>query len=394
MATESSKDMSQAQKAAKAINIFASDLFQVLAQKGSSGNIFFSPMSISTALAMTYLGARGNTSSQMSQVLQFNALEEESKLHQSFAELSDLINRADAPYTLKAANRLFGQKNYELLQAFRDETKKYYGAEMEMLDFVGDAEGSRTFINGWVEKQTESRIKDLLAEGSLDAMTRLVLVNAIYFKGDWAEKFQTSTTSEEKFHVTGSKEVSVPMMHQKKKFPCSHDPSAKCSIIELPYIKKEVSMFIVLPDEVEGLGGVLKELSHEKLEQWISQTRFSPPPEVILSLPKFTLQQDFVLNDVLEAMGMTDPFDLHQADFSGMTGGKDLFISTVIHKAFLEVNEEGSEAAAATAVKMMFRCMPMRPIVIKADHPFLVLIRDNKSEAILFMGQLCDPSQK
>jgi serpin B len=153
-------------------------------------------------------------------------------------------------------------------------------------------------------------------------------------------------------------------------------------------------MFIVLPDEVEGLGGVLKELSHEKLEQWISQTRFGPPPEVILSLPKFTLQQDFVLNDVLEAMGMTDPFDLHQADFSGMTGGKDLFISAVIHKAFLEVNEEGSEAAAATAVKMMFRCMPMRPIVIKADHPFLVLIRDNKSEAILFMGQLCDPSQK
>ena len=392
MATQISKDVSLAKCAAKASNIFASNLYQVLLQKRTSDNIFFSPMSISTALAMTFMGASGDTASQMSQVLQFSILEE-SKLHQSFADLSALIYRTDAPYTLKAANRLFGQKGFALLPAFSDDTKKYYGASMETLDFAGNTEGSRTFINSWVEKQTESRIKDLLASGSVDALTRLVLVNAIYFKGDWAAKFETHATFDEKFHISASEDINVPMMHKKGKFPYARDPSINSSILELPYIEKEVSMFIVLPDQVDGLAGVLNELSHEKIEQWVERAHFGESPDVMVSIPKFTMEQDFVLNDVLKTMGMSDPFDSSKADFSGMTGNKDIFISTVIHKAFLKVNEEGSEAAAATAVVMMLSCAPMRrPLEFKADHPFLLFIRDNKSGAILFIGQLCKPT--
>ncbi|XP_038050241.1 serpin B6-like isoform X2 [Patiria miniata] len=381
-----------AQNAAKASNTFASNLFRVLTEGGSS-NIFFSPMSISTALAMTFMGARGETASQMSQALHFNILEE-SVLHQSFADLSALIFRADAPYTLKTANRLFGHKGLDVLATFVDDSKKYYGASMETLDFIGDGEGSRLHINSWVEKQTANRIKELLAAGSIDALTRLVLVNAIYFKGDWAAKFEVSNTSPEKFHVSATEDIDVPMMHQKGKFNFGRDDSVSSSILELPYIKEEVSMFIVLPDQVDGLADVRKKLSQEMIDSWVTEARLRDSPTVIVSLPKFTLEQDFVLNDVLRKMGMNDPFDASKADFSGMTGDKDLFISKVIHKAFLDVNEEGSEAAAATAVVMKLRCArPMKPLEFKADHPFLLFIYDNKSSAVLFMGQLCKPKQ-
>ncbi|XP_038050243.1 serpin B6-like [Patiria miniata] len=394
MASKHPQDVRLAQTAAKASNTFASNLFRVLTEGGSSNNIFFSPMSISTALAMTFMGARGETASQMSQVLHFNMLEE-SVLHQSFADLSALIFRADAPYTLKAANRLFGHKGLDVLATFVDDSKKYYGASMETLDFIGDGEGSRQHINSWVEKQTANRIKDLLAAGSIDALTRLVLVNAIYFKGDWAAKFQVSNTSPEKFHISATEDIDVPMMHQRGKFNFGRDGSVSSSILELPYIKKEVSMFIVLPDQVDGLADVQKKLSQEKIDYWVTEARsMRDGPTVIVSLPKFTLEEDFVLNDVLRKMGMNDPFDVGKADFSGMTGDKDLSISKVIHKAFLDVNEEGSEAAAATAVSQSRGCArPMKPLEFKADHPFLLFIYDKKSRAVLFVGQLCKPTQ-
>ncbi|XP_022098745.1 leukocyte elastase inhibitor-like [Acanthaster planci] len=382
-----------AENAAKASNAFASGLFRMLAGKGSSQNIFFSPMSISTALAMTFLGAQGETASQMKQTLHFHLLEE-SLLHQSFADLSALIYRANAPYTLRAANRLFGHKGLAIVPAFAEGSKKHYGANIETLDFIGDAEGSRQLINSWVEKQTENRIKDLLAAGSIDALTRLVLVNAIYFKGDWVSKFEVSDTSPEKFHISANEDISVPMMHKDGKFNYARDDSVRSSILELPYIKKEVSMFIVLPDQVNGLADVQKKLSQEKIEEWVTEARrMRDSPTVIVSLPKFSLEQNFVLNDVLREMGMVDPFRAGKADFSGMTGDKDLFISQVIHKAFLDVNEEGSEAAAATAVVMAPGCAlsMMKPLEFKADHPFLIFIYDNKSQAVLFMGQLCRP---
>ncbi|XP_038054978.1 serpin B6-like [Patiria miniata] len=395
MATQVS-NVGLAQNAAKASNTFASNLFRVLTEGGSSNNnIFFSPMSISTALAMTFMGVRGETASQMSQVLHFNILEE-SVLHQSFADLSAQSYYADAPFTLIAANRLFGQKGLDVLATFVDDSKKHYGASMETLDFIGDGEGSRQHINSWVEKQTANRIKDLLAAGSIDDLTCLVLVNAIYFKGAWGTKFKVSNTFSEKFHISVTEDINVPMMHQTDKFNYARDDSVSSSILELPYLKKEMSMFIVLPDQLDGLADVQKKLSQEKIDSWVTEAHMRERSTVIVSLPKFTLEQDFVLNDVLRKMGMNDPFDADKADFSGMTGDKDVFISKVIHKAFLDVNEEGSEAAAITTFKMNWRCLDLpskNPPEFKADHPFLVFIYDIKSKAVLFMGQLCKPKQ-
>ncbi|XP_038056058.1 serpin B6-like [Patiria miniata] len=433
MATHIS-DVGLAQNAAKVTNTFASNLFRVLTEGGSSNNnIFFSPMSIATALAMTFMGARGETASQMSQVLHFNILEE-SVLHQSFADLGALVFSPEAPAgetasqmsqvppsnnaeesvnqlfarhimaqfarpsipcTLVAANRLFGPEGLDVLATFVDDSKRYYGASMETLDFMGDAEGSRQHINSWVEKQTANRIKDLLAAGSIDDMTRLVLVNAIYFKGDWAAKFDYQDTNfNGKFRTLGGSEK-ITMMHQTGKFHYARDDSVTSSILELPYLKNEVSMFIVLPDQVDGLADVQKKLSQETIDSWVTDARMRDSPTVIVSLPRFDLEQDFVLNDVLRKMGMNDPFDVGKADFSGVTGDKDVFISTAIHKAFLKVNEEGSEAAAATSVS---ECMgidfpPKGAVEFNADHPFLVFIYDNKSRAVLFMGQLCQPKQ-
>ncbi|XP_038056059.1 leukocyte elastase inhibitor-like, partial [Patiria miniata] len=399
----------------------------------SNNNIFFSPLSISTALAMTFMGARGETASQMRQVLHFN-ISKESALHQSFADLRALIFspkapagetasqmsrvppsnsseesaphqliadlgaewfRAATPCTLVAANRLFGPKGLDVLATFIDDSKKYYGASMEILDFIGDGEGSRQHINSWVEKQTANRIKDLLAAGSIDDMTRLVLVNAIYFKGDWAAKFDYQHTNfNGKFRTLGGSEK-ITMMHQTDKFNYARDDSVSSSILELPYLKKEMSMFIVLPDQVDGLADVQKKVSQEKIDSWVTEARMRASPTVIVSLPRFNLEQDFVLNDVLRKMGMNDPFDVGKADFSGMTGDKDVFISTAIHKAFLKVNEEGSEAAAATSwLKGMGIDFPPKGAVeFNADHPFLLFIYDNKSRAVLFMGQLCQPKQ-
>ncbi|XP_038054895.1 serpin B6-like isoform X2 [Patiria miniata] len=409
MATHVS-DVGLAQNAAKVTNTFASNLFRVLTEGGSSNyNIFFSPMSISTALAMTFMGARGETASQMSQVLHFNILEE-SVLHQSFADLSAQSYYADAPFTLIATNRLFGQKGLDVLATFVDDSKKHYGASMETLDFIGDGAGSRQHINSWVEKQTANRIKDLIAAGSIDDLTCLVLVNAIYFKGAWGTKFKVSNTFSEKFHISVTEDINVPMMHQTDKFNFARDDSVSSSILELPYftdclpnfkdrvpkIWKQVSMFIVLPDQVDGLADVQKKLSQEKIDSWVTEAHMRERSTVIVSLPKFTLEQDFVLNDVLRKMGMNDPFDADKADFSGMTGDKDVFISKVIHKAFLDVNEEGSEAAAITTFKMNWYCLDRpskNPPEFKADHPFLVFIYDIKSKAVLFMGQLCKPKQ-
>ncbi|XP_038056862.1 serpin B6-like [Patiria miniata] len=433
MATHVS-DVGLAQNAAKVTNTFASNLFRVLTEGGSSNNnIFFSPMSISTALAMTFMGARGETASQMSQVLHFNILEE-SVLHQSFADLRALVFSPEAPAgetasqmnqvppsnsaeesvnqsfarhiraqfarpaipcTLVAANRLFGPKGLDVLATFVDDSKRYYGASMETLDFMGDAEGSRQHINSWVEKQTANRIKDLLAAGSIDDMTRLVLVNAIYFKGDWAAKFDYQDTNfNGKFRTLGGSEK-ITMMHQTGKFHYARDDSVSSSILELPYLKNEVSMFIVLPDQVDGLADVQKKLSQEKIDSWVTDARMRDSPTVIVSLPRFDLEQDFVLNDVLRKMGMNDPFDVGKADFSGVTGDKDVFISTAIHKAFLKVNEEGSEAAAATSWLMCcgIDFPPEGAVEFNADHPFLLFIYDNKSRAVLFMGQLCQPNQ-
>lgn len=366
---------------------FAADLYSYLKDK-TSGNLFFSPYSISTALAMTYSGAAGETQKQMAQVLHFSVPKAE--LHGAMARLREsLLADRQKGYQLRVANRLWGQKGYEFLPEFLESTQQFYGAELGVLDFAQAAEEARQAINAWVDKQTEQKIKDLLPPGTLDAMTRLVLTNAIYFKGNWQEQFEADATEDASFHVSADREVTVPMMHQTERF--GYRAADGLQILEMSYAKGELSMIVLLPKEIEGLSVLEKKLTHENLDQWTKGLRRQ---KVIVYLPRFKMTSQFGLKDTLQAMGMRLAFEPGKADFSAMSRSEELFISAVIHKAFVDVNEEGTEAAAAMGVVMMPTAAPMEPEeppVFRADHPFLFLIRDNKTGSILFLGRVVNP---
>jgi serpin B len=374
-------------------NEFAADLYSRLSKQ--EGNLFFSPNSISTALAMTYAGAGGNTQTEMKEVLHF-PLDNE-PLHACFNELTTQLQRdasSKAGYRLSIANRLWGQTGYPFNRTFLRLTKAHYGAELAQVDFETNTEAARQLINSWVEKKTERKIKDLLAPGILDPLTRLVLTNAIYFKGDWAKEFNEEATEEQPFHITPEKTVNVPMMHQSTKFRYMENDDIQA--LEMNYKGDALSMMVLLPKEQDGLASLERALSANLLKQWADsmQTR-----KVDVYLPKFKLESKFSLKETLAAMGMADAFDPMKADFSGMTAasrvsGTDpgLYISAVIHKAYVDVNEEGTEAAAATAVVMRLAAAPEEPPVFRADHPFLFLIRDNRSGSILFIGRMVNPT--
>ena len=374
---------------AKANNNFALHLYQTLAMDPDMDNIFFSPISISTALAMIFLGARGNTANQMIEVLKFNTIEE-SNLHSSFAELNTAIfSKSADKYTLNKANRLFGHKDVSLMQAFRSDTDKHYSSDMAILDFVKDIEGARQFINSWVERETKNKIRELIAPGFISDMTKLVLVNAIYFKADWVNKFDTKNTYDQDFHISEREIIQIPMMHRKSKYLFGEDISLRCKILQLPYVGKHMSMVVILPYDVNGLERLKIHLAYEQLSNLLNKLNNIT---VSVSLPKFKLEETIVMNDVLSKMGMQDLFHPDKADLSGITGTKDLFVSSVIHKAFLEVNEEGSEAAAATAVTLSKRSINLTPEFI-ADHPFLFFIMDVETKTVIFMGHYRKPFQ-
>lgn len=370
-------------------NAFACQMYRRLAAK--PGNHFFSPYSISAALAMTYAGARGKTEVQMAKVLHFPL--SENRLHAAFKDLGEALNAGgkERPYQLSVANALWGQKGYEFLAPFLGVVNRNYGGGLRRVDFVGDTEGARKTINTWVEEQTQQKIKELIPEGILDKLTRLVLTNAIYFKGDWASQFDKKRTSEERFTAVSAiqrriKTVQVPMMHQKGKFGYLETPQMQ--VLEMPYVGGDLAMMVLLPREktAESLAEVEKSLSAENLKKWASLLR---KQEVVVSLPKFKATSSYRLDDALKSMGMSDAFS-RAADFSGMDGTKFLYITAVLHKAFVDVNEEGTEAAAATAVVMALRSIS-RPTVFRADHPFLFLIRHVKTGSILFMGRMMNP---
>lgn len=375
------------QSVVKGNNAFALELYAKL--KAQEGNLFLSPYSISTALAMTYAGARGNTAAQMAKVLHFEL--EEARLHRAFQKLINQLNAQGKKggYQLSVANALWGQKGYGFLKEFLDLTRKHYGAGLHELDFVGATEAARKTINAWVEKETKAKIKDLIKPGVLDTTTRLVLTNAIYFKGDWASKFKEERTRPEPFHLGSGKSVDVPLMRQTEEFKYMEADGFQA--LELPYVGEHLSMVVLLPEKCDGLPALEKSLTRENLDKWLSQLR---KQKVHVFVPKLKMTCEFSLGEGLQAMGMTDAFG-GSADFSGMNGKKDLLISAVLHKAFVEVNEEGTEAAAATAVVMGLKAargtIPAAIPIFRADHPFLFLIRDTRSKSILFLGRVMNP---
>lgn len=375
---------SDLQAAVAGNNGFALDLYSML--KKEEGNLFFSPYSISSALAMTYGGARGDTAEEMAKALRF-ALGAD-RIHPAFAELNTALAQIQkrGQVQLHIANSLWPQKNYRLLPEYLTLTKRYYGVSVTPVDFAKSAEEARKLINRWVEDRTNEKIRDLIGPGALDPVTVLVLVNAIYFKGNWASQFDPKRTAECDFSLLDDAKARVSMMYQKGKFGYGEIEGAQ--LLELPYVGKELSMVLILPAKPEGLSKVEDQLTPDNLGSWVSRLS---EQDVNVYLPKFKVTWGtFELNKPLQALGMRKAFG-SGADFSGMDGTNTLFIGLVLHKAFVEVNEEGTEAAAATAV-VMKRSAPKIPI-FRADRPFLFLIRDNVTGSILFIGRILDPSK-
>jgi serpin B len=372
-------------------NAFAVELYGHL--RSHSGNLFFSPMSVSTALAMTYAGARGETAAQMAKTLHFNL--PPAQLHPAMGALLSDLNAAHDGYQLRVANSLWAQQGYVFNDDFLTLTKSDYGAGFQQVDFARAAEKARLTINDWTAQNTEDKIKDLLKPDILTPKTKLVLTNAIYFKSDWQEKFHKETTREEDFHLVPGQTVKAPLMHQTGSY--SYFNGGTFQILDIPYRSGECSMIILLPNEKSGLTALEQALTATNTRKWLGQLK--PAPEVIVTIPKFKTTQQFELQGALGAMGMPKAFSDTQADFSGMTPVRELYISAVIHKAFIDVTEEGTEAAAATSAIMRAgmahapeRNLPP-PIIFRADHPFVFLIRDNRSGSILFMGRVTDPTK-
>lgn len=367
-------------------NRFALQLYQKLC--ASDGNLFFSPYSISSALAMTYAGARGETATQMAETLYFPPAQD--ALPPAFANLAMQFQNVQASgnVVFKIANALWIQEDFDLLDAFLEIIQEYYQASLFQVNFQAAYENVRAEINAWVAEQTNQKIKDLLAPGTLSALTRFVLTNAIYFKGNWAVQFDKDQTQEESFWLSLEKEIQLPMMRRKDSFKYAEDE--RVQVLQLPYTGEEMSMVVLLPRAKDGLADIETHLTLEDLTYWIDQSSLR---EVEVFLPKFTLTSQFSLSGTLKAMGMSAAFS-EQADFSGMETSKSLSISDVIHKAFVEVNEEGTEAAAATAVIIgVTSVSEPQPIpVFKADHPFLFLIRDNLNGSLLFCGRIMNPA--
>ncbi|XP_029978799.1 leukocyte elastase inhibitor-like [Sphaeramia orbicularis] len=447
----------------KAIASFSQALRNKLSEDDGSANIFFSPFSISSALSMVMLGARGNTAKQMSEVLGFSEVEEqagpgecmqmgeqmqmpmqmqsqsqshgriqmymqtrshirghlhqqmqmqmqqrssrlpnyirkqlnlqsdEDDAHSKFSKLLKALNKPDAEYDLSTANRLYGEQTYNFKEDFIAETKKFYNAMMESVDFLNASEATRIQINTWVEEETKGKIKDLLTSDVVDSSTKMVLVNAIYFKGKWARMFEEEYTVDAQFRINKNDQKPVKLMTQKSDFPFAYIPEVNCQILEMAYKGEELSMIIFLPDEIDdettGLEKLEKELTYEKFRLW---TQMLHPLEIQVKIPRFKMEVAYNLNDVLKRMGMMDAFNVALSNFSGMSESTNLVLSDVVHKAVVDVNEEGTEAAAATAAVISRRSISI-PKTFTADHPFLFFIRNNATDTILFSGRFCCP---
>ena len=367
---------------------FAFDLYGRL--RARDGNVFFSPYSVSNALAMTYAGARGPTATQMARVLHFPF--EGDRLHRSFAAVTGNVRASAGRAELRVANALWPHTGFPITPGFQSIAQKLYGAGLEPLDFRRAPEKARRTINTWVEEQTQDRIKELLPEGVLTPSTRLVLTNAIYFKGMWKHAFLEGATRKEKFILSTGQEIpDVPLMNQSQSLRYLDGGSFQA--LELPYEADELSMIVFLPRTVDGLAELESSLTADRLAGWLARMT---PQEVDVTLPRFTVTAEFRLDQVLADLGMPLAFSAGQADFSGIAKDVPLSLSAVVHKAYVDVNEKGTEAAAATGAVVRvtsLRLQPPRP-VFRADHPFFFVIRDNGTGSTLFAGRVVNPQAK
>ncbi|MEI6238696.1 MAG: serpin family protein [bacterium] len=369
-------------------SLFAFNLYGKINEK-EKGNIFISPWSISSAVAILYEGAKGKTAEEIKNTFHFDS--DTSAMRSSFASLINKINTKGAPYALNTANALWIQKDFKILNDYISNVAKYYGGLASNVDFAGDTEGSRKIINDWVARGTNNKIKDLFAKGTLGTLTRLVITNTVYFKGTWLKPFKKINTKEDSFMADSKNSVAVQMMNDYGG-NYNYSETDNAQILELPYKGDTLSMYILLPKEGK-MQALESSLSADNMKKWISSMTNKT---VTVSIPKFTFSASYGLNDYLKAMGVVSVFDSASADLSGIDGEKDLSVSYVIHKTFVEVNEEGTEAAGATgiAVSLASYRPPKEIIIFKADHPFIFFINDKQNGNILFMGKVLDPTKQ
>nr|CAH0111245.1 unnamed protein product [Daphnia galeata] len=380
-------------KAAAALQNFSISLFQAVGKHhGPTENVFISPFSVAAVLSMVGVGARGNTALQLKESMGLTKYASENG--NSDSVIGSLIQsmKGDGNFTLEAANQLYVAEKYQLTDEFKQNLNDNYGASGQNVDFAVDA--SRTKINDWVEEFTQHKIKDLLPEGSVNSLTKLVLVNAVYFKGNWMRKFDPSLTAVEPFFLgSEDKQMNVNMMHIDAEFRTGYIESLDARLLELPYEGRKLSMFIVLPNKIHGLLELESKMHETSLDDSNVEMRSA---KLHVAIPKFKLDADVKLKDILIHMGMPDMFDERVADFSGVSGEKDLYVSNIFHKSFIDVNEEGSEAAAATgSTARMKRSLNfeedqlVEPFI--ADHPFVWFLRDNDFGMWIFLGRHIEP---
>jgi serpin B len=369
---------------------FAFDLYAQAAE--GDGNVFLSPFSISTALAMTYAGAREATAAQMAAALHFDL--PEAQLHPAFNSVDLALagrNELPEPYTgkgfeLSIVNAIWGQRGFPFRATFLDILAANYGAGLRLADFSQDPESAREDINSWVASSTRNRIRDLLPRGSVSDLTRLILTNAVYFKAPWLQPFDAQDTKTETFTLLSGSPVSVSMMRQT--LTARYARVGQVQAVELPYNGAQLAMLILVPDlgALPAFEGSLDYAEYRAIVDALDEH------QVHMGLPKFRFDYAVSPVDALRALGMVDAFDSSLADFSGIDGARDLYISDILHKAFVAVDEKGTEAAAATAVIVGTTSMPGEPVTLTINRPFLVVIRDIPTDTILFLGRVANPS--
>ena len=372
-------------QAAKAVSKFTFDIYRYMAAK-SGDSLFISPYSISSALSMTYAGAAGETAGEMRSVLHFDP-----DMHRSMAALINDINSVpEGTAAVKTANALWPAKDEKLLPKYKDMMSRFYGALLTALDYRDKTEEARTTMNKWVEKETGHKIKNLIGDGILNKDTLLVLTNAVWFRSDWVTKFEPGNSRAMPFYATASEQIPTVMM-TKTESGIRYLKEDGIEIAEIPYKDNRISMLVLLPQKGTDLRKIDRKLDYTKFTEWAT---LMSPHKVKLTIPKFKTEQSFELSEALKGLGITEAFDPGRADFSGMNGKRNMYIGAALHKTFIEVGEEGTEAAAATAVIMTKTSMNPDTgdiIEFKADRPFIYIIRDNGTGAILFIGRYAKP---